>query len=338
MNKNYLVTHDFGWKPFNRGEIGRGHLLAPAIIGGALVAGGALGGGLINAFGKKGGSLKQNPMESIEVTRAREMLREFGTSGITPWDYNFTESYKGDLGNYDMSGLETQGQNLLSSTLGSNPLIFSQGTDTLSDFLTTDKYDPTKTGVYEGLTAGIDRNTQEAIDEAKRGGAYTGNLYSTSQMDRFGDIAAQSGIAKSNILSNLYQNYVNQRLSAASGAISAGSTQKQMGLADIAASHQFGGLERALQDQKAKDAYGAWLKQREANLIPLQSLTGVLGSNQNFGFTSIPTPNPWNDLLNTLVKTGGYIYGQKVGAGSVNNSPENTGYGGPGGNDYQWGD
>lgn len=282
------------------------------------IATGMLGSAAIGAFGGGGGSVSQQPMVTRQQSDAMDELLAYGKSGSSPWGYDFTKGYSGPIGNYSMTPLEGQGQGMLSSMLATgNPAIFNSGTNYLSNFLKSDAsaYDPNNDGgVYSGLTGGIDRNAALAQDASKRGAAYQGNLYSTSASRNIGDINVQAANQKSNILAQLYQNFANQKLQregmqnqAAGSAVNAGAQENQMSLAGIAASQTYGALQRTLNDQKAKDAYSAWLTQRQSELQPVSALSNLAGSNVNYGVQSVPVQSPWNQLLNTLTTTGSYL-------------------------------
>lgn len=280
-------------------------------IAAALMAGGMLGSSAMNVWGNN--KTVDMPKESIETTRSREMLREFGSSGVTPWGYNFHQGYDQPLGSYDMSGLESAGQGKLSGMLTSGlPGIFGTGTDQLSQFLTTDAFDPNAGGVYSGLTAGLDYNSDLAVDKAKNDASFMGNLYSTHAARAMGDIRAQTENAKSGILGNLYQNWMQNKLGAIGTAINAGGVEQGLDLGLVGASQQYGGLGRSLQDQKFKDLYAAWQNQRSAEMQPINALNSVMG-NPGTGTPPIPIQSPWSGLLNTATQMGGYLYGQKMG-------------------------
>ena len=289
---------------------------------GVAIGGAGVAGSLISTFGGHG-SVDQRPMITDAQAGAQNAMLQFGRSGQTPWGYDFTQGYGGSLGNYNMTGLENQGQGALSSTLSmGNPFIFNQGTQAVNDLLSTHNYDPNNDqGVYKGLTSGIDFNRDEAIKQTNQGAAYQGNLYSSNAARNIGNINVQAANQKSNILSQLYQNFTNQKIGAASTAINAGTQDQSMNLARIGASQQYGQLARTLQDQQAKDAYAAWQTQRQTELAPMSALSSLSGQNANYGVQSVNQPNPWNSLLNTLTMTGGYLYGQNstnsTGGGAI---------------------
>lgn len=301
-------------------------------VAAGLLAGGMLGSAAINAFGG-GGSVEQKPMLTDQQKSAQQALLNFGNTGVTPWGYDFTQGYGGPLGNYSMTPLTQQGQNALSASLTQGmPAVFNTGTGYLSNFLNT-PFDPNAGGAYSGLTAGIDTNTQKAIDAQKNQAAWGGNLFSSQNARAIGDINTNAANTKSNILANLYLQNQQQKLSAAGQAVTAGTAENQGQLAQIAASQSYGQLAQQLQDAQAKDAYSAWLTQRQAMLQPLAALTNTAGQNANYGVTSVPVASPWNNLLNTMSSTGAYLLGQGYGMSPNNETLDMTKWQ----NQYQWG-
>lgn len=236
---------------------------------------------------------------------------------------NFTagEAYKGPLGNYDLTDLETTGQGKLSSLLASGaPESFGLGKDEIKKLLTTNAYDPNNDGgVYSGLTAGIDYNTQKALDAAKHSLAYTGNLYSTSAGTKIGDAAIQGANAKSGILAQLYQDFANKKFNAIPLALQAGGAEEGMNMNRINAAYTFGSLPRTLADTKAKDTYSEWGRARSESLLPLQMFQSIYSSKPNWNqpMPAVETESPWNRLLDTAIGIGstaiGYGFGGPAG-------------------------
>lgn len=286
------------------------------MIAAGLLAGSILGGAAINAFGKKD-SVEQKPLLTPWQSASQEELLNFSQTGRTPWGSMPLSPYSGSLGNYNMTGLETQGQGKLAQTLTQGtPSIFQSGTGALANMLNTNNYDPNNDGgVYKGLTAGLDFNQSRAIDAAKQGAAFQGNLYGQNINRNIGDITAQTSNAKSGILAQLYQNFTNQKLQAAGTAVNAGTAENNINLSQVDASQKYGALARTLQDQQAKDAYAAWQNQQAAEFKGLGVVENLAGQNANFGVSSVPVPNPWNQLLNTTAQVGGYLYGMNGGGG-----------------------
>lgn len=283
-------------------------VVPPILLASLIGAGGALGAGLLG----KSGDIQQKPLRTKAQAGSENLLTAFAQTGKTPWGYDFTKGYGGSLGNYDISGLENQGLGAIAQNLtAGNPAIFNTGVGEINKLLTTESYNPNDDGgVYSGLTAGIDRNTQFAIDAAKRASSYMGNLYSTNAGRGIGDISATGAINKSNILAGLYQNFSNQKLAGASAAVNAGAQDQSMSLARIGQAFQYGSLPRTLEDLKSKDAYNAWLTQRNSELAPINAANAVLGATPNFGVESVPIESPWAKLLGTTATVGANLYGQ----------------------------
>lgn len=258
-------------------------------------------------------------LQTPEQMEALGQLMAFAKSGKFG---NFTagEAYKGPLGEYDMTEYEKAGLGKLSSLLSGTSESFGLGEAELKKLMTTGAYDPNNDGgVYSGLTAGIDYNTQKAMDAVKHAGAYSGNLFSTGVGRNLGDVAIQGANQKSGILANLMQDFANKKYGAIPLAFQAGMNKQAMGIDAINASQTFGALPRTLADTKAKEAYGEWGRARQESLLPLQTFASIYSKNPQWHqpTPTVETPSPWNRLLDTAINVGatglGYYFGGPAG-------------------------
>jgi len=278
-------------------------LVVPAIMAGASIAGSLLSKG------------KKQKIPS-QVTDAWDQLIKYGNTGKLG-NYQAGADYGGPLGNFDMTGVEQQGKSKLEELLASgNPDMFNAGTGELNKILTTDTYNPySDTGLYNGFAQSVDRATREGTQGLKRASAFSGNLYSKDLVKRMGDLQEQGQQQKSNRLAELYDAFVQRRLSAAPMAIQAGQAQESMNQGRIASAYQYGGLERTLADNQAKMSYADFLRKQQEQQGQIGALQSVAG-----GYPS-PTYNasPFEGVLSMLGTVGAqgianYFGGQSGGS------------------------
>lgn len=240
------------------------------------------------------------PREQIDAWNA---LLDFGRTGKIG-NYEAGANYGGDLGNYDKSNIETQGQSKLMDLLQSGrPELFDAGTNELKNLLTTDTYNPySETGLYKGFSDSVDRATREGSDALKRSAAFSGSLYSRDTIKRLGNLQEQGQQQKSSRLAELYDTFAQRRLSAVPMAFQAGQSQEALDQGRIGAAFQYGGLDRSLLDAKAKGEYADFIRkqgEKQAQIGAYQSVAGGYPGQQY-------TPSPYEGVLQMLGTIGGY--------------------------------
>ena len=274
--------------------------ITAGLTGGASLLPDLLGGGGSN-------TVSQVPLLTQEQIDAQKMLMNFAKTGKYG-NYTAGEGYTGSLGDFNTTGTENLAtgklNDLLSSTL---PEIYSQGQNTLSDFLTTDKYNPMANGgVYDAYKGTVQRQITDAENATKRSAAFGRNLYSGDTIRKLGDVQAKGQEALSSKLADMYQTYVGQKLQATPLALQAGQGAESMAQNRIAAGYQYGGLQRTLANQESSAKYNEWLRQRQDALTPLSSASSVMGTPVQWGVPSVTTQNPsgFENILNLISKVG----------------------------------
>lgn len=309
-------------------------------------------------FGGKTSTATQVPLETTEQQQARQMLMTFAQtgrlgsftagdaiSGYTPGAAlpeadKLSSVYGQPMGDYGMTGLESAGQNKLQALLNSgNPEVFNSGTTAINNLLTGDKFDPySSTGEFSGYKADAERQAQDAADALKRNSAFGGTLYNSDTTRSLGRLGEVTSTNLQNKLAELYQTYVQNKISAIPLALQAGQTQENMAQGRIAASQQYGGLSRVLNDTNLQRQYQEVLRantagageavrrrgevtadasrRRTEQQLPLNVLSSVAGQNANFGVPSVEVPvaNPWDKVLDLLAKAGGSALGARAAA------------------------
>lgn len=277
--------------------------------------------GMQGGFFKKGSYSTPDPKAFMtpEQQEALGGMMAFARSGKFGPGMGMTagETYKGSLGDFEMTGTEKTSQSKLDALLKSGMAgSFGLGTDEIKKLLTTNAYDPNNDGgVYSGLTAGIDYNTQRAMDAAKHAGAYSGGLYSSGVGRNIQDVAIQGGNQKSSILAGLYKDFADKKFNAIPLALGAGESEEGMNLNRINAGYSFGGLPRALNTARDQANYGEFQRSRSEAMSPLNMMAKVYGNGPNWGTPgqTIETPSQWNRLLDMAVQGGATALGAYAG-------------------------
>lgn len=291
------------------------------------VGGATLGSAAISTFGgKKSSNVTQVPLETPEQRDARQQLISFANNG-TLGKYTAGTPYTGSLGDFGMSALENAAQGKVADRLNMGPdANFTMGSQTLSDLLTTDKYNPlNQEGVYSGLSGTIDRTTREASDAFKRSASFGGKLYSTDTVRNLGQIQARGAENKAATLASLYDNYVGRKVGAIPQAFNASAQAEDIARGRTADAFTYGGLQRNLNTAADQAKYAEFQRQRQEQQGQVAALSSVAGSNTNFGVPSVNVPqnDPWSQIAGLLAQFGGnYLgnkYGQKSGTTTTTN-------------------
>jgi len=269
----------------------------------ALGAGLALMGGsaLLGMLNKgKGTTVTQGPLETPEQKKARrKLLRRAGQD----------PTYTGSLGDFEMTDAENAGAARLASLMErGRPGVMDAGISTLTDFLTTDRFDPTaRGGEFEGFLADSRRSRDRGVAGVKNAASFAGNLYSSDTMRSLGDVEAQTEINRQNKLAELSDKYVSRKLSAVPFALEAGKTLHGMDLADINAAYTYGGLPRMLNTAEDQAAYQEFIRGQG---VTDSRLGAVAGGPPQFGVGSYTMPStggPWDRVADMLAYGGGNL-------------------------------
>lgn len=276
---------------------------APVISAGV---GAALGG-----FGKK--KKRQVPLEPPEVTAARQALYNYSKTG-TYGDFTAGAEVPLGYGDYNATGIENQGLSSLQQLLSSGiPGQFKMGDDALR-------------GILDGSQAGIDaqfnpfkdqvrRQINTSNNDLKRSAGFAGNLYGTDTVKRLGDVQARGNETLASQLAALTNQAADRRLQAIPLAYQSAQGQENIAQGRIAASQQFGGLTRQLNDQRIKARDAELLRRRQELQLPIQAAQTVLGAAPQYGIPEI-NASPLNDLLGLVGQVGGQYFTNKAFLGA----------------------
>ena len=264
----------------------------------AIMAAGMIGSSLIGNKKKQA----QIPLETPEQAASRRKLMDFADTGKFG---NFTAGEEVPLGygDYEMTGIEGQGQSALQDLLNQGlPSQYAAGDAALADYLKTDPTDVS--AQYDPFKTQVQRQIRESNRALKRNAGFAGNLYSTDTIRNMGDIEARGNETLTSELARLTDSALNRRLQAIPLAYQSGEAQQAAKLAQIQASQQYGGLTRQLNDASIKARDAEILRRRQELQLPIQAAQTVAGQQANFGVPSINT-SPYGDLLGLVGQIGG---------------------------------
>jgi hypothetical protein len=256
----------------------------------------------------------QVPMETDEQKRSRQLLLQYATNGRIGGITAGQDLQLGQ-GDYDLSNLERTGTGQLMSRLNSGqPEMYGLANQGIRDLMDTStagldaQFSP-----YKALAA---RENQAASDAFKRNAAFTGGLYSTDTVRGLGDISARTAETNQARLADLMGGALSRKAQAVGLAQNAGSLEEDTARGRISDSFQYGGLQRALQNQQVQQANAEKLRRRQEIMGQLDAASSVSGAPVQFGVPSVTVPNQnaFLDLLGVVANGASSYYGAKAGA------------------------
>lgn len=272
--------------------------VVPAIMAGSAIASSLLG--------KK--KQEQVPLETAEQRAARQKLMGFADTGKFG-SFTAGEEVPVGYGDYNMTGIEGQGQSALQDLLNQGlPSKYAAGDAALADFLKTDPTDVS--AQYDPFKTQVQRQIKESDRALKRNAGFAGNLYSTDTIRSLGDIQARGNETLTSQLASLTDSALNRRLQAIPLAYQSAAGQQEAKLNQINASQQYGSLTRQLNDASIKARDAELLRRRQELQLPIQSAQTVAGQTANYGVPSVQT-SPYGDLLGLVGQIGGSYLNSK---------------------------
>lgn len=249
-------------------------------------------------FGKKGGQTIATTTSEQDL--ARQSLAQFLQTGkIGP--YQAGAASPGPLGDFNMSAAEGVGQSKLMDLInGALPSSFTNGQNEYQSVL-DGKFDPNDpTGVYQGFKATTLTNQADAQDALNRQLAVTGDTYSTNRARSTAQLGTNTTNALNSKLADLYQNYSNQRLSAAGGLINSGIQEEGLNQGRINLASTVGSLPRLLADAQAKAQYSDFLRQQQEKSGVINAANTLFNNDQRNGATTFKTPDQPSTFMSML--------------------------------------
>jgi len=267
---------------------------------------GGIGGAVIGGSGILG--KKKTISEPSEITNMRKLLAQFGSTGQFG-DFKAGADVGLGYGDFNMTPIEHQGQSQLQSLLSSGiPDQYRMGDQALQDLLQTSPEAIDKQ--FQPFKTQTERTIGEQQQALKRASAFGGNLYSTKTIKQLGDIGARGNETLTSKLAELTDAYQQRKLSAIPLAYQSGSNQENILQNRIAASQQYGGLSRQLNDASINARDAEILRRRQELQLPIQAAGSVMGAS----WTPPVSSSPYSDLLKLLGTIGGAYLGGPAGA------------------------
>lgn len=289
-----------------------------ALIGAATITtGGAIGSKLLSGSGDSSDANFYSDHNKARIamgTEALQALAEYYKTGKLG-SYQAGEAYTGDLGAYDLTDLQNISLDKLESLLtGGLPDTYLTGKNILSDFVNTD-YNAATSDLYKNYRTSVMREREDAANALKRDMAFTGDLYSTETAKQTGLLNERTMDQLNTKLAELTDTNVSRRLNAANLLSQLGFQEGDYEARNIGMGMSLGDIERALADQKAKDAYAEYKRQRTEWYDTVNAAKIVAGSN---GLTTTGTSQDTSSAFSSLLNTGLQLAGTSVGKSLTN--------------------
>lgn len=239
-------------------------------------------------FGEKGGQTIATT--TPEQDQARQALAQFLQNGKIG-NYQAGQAYNGQLGDFTASPAEQLSQSKLMDLMNSAlPQSFTNGQNEYQSVL-DGKFDPNDpNGVYQGFKKETLANQSDAQDALNRQLAVTGDTYSTNKARSTAQLNTNTTNSLNSKLADLYQNYSNQRLTAAGDLVNSGIQQEGLNQGRINLGATVGSLPRLLQDAQAKAQYSDFLRQQQEKSGVINAANTLFNGDQRNGATTFQTP------------------------------------------------
>lgn len=249
-------------------------------------------------FKSKGGDPVRTTTDEQDL--ARQALANFLKSGTTG-PYTAGAQYSGQMGDFQMSDAEKAGQSKLMDLINSAlPQSFTNGQNEYQSVL-DGKFDPNDpNGVYQGFKKETLANQSDSQDTLNRQLAVTGDTYSTNRARSTAQLNTNTTNSLNSKLADLYQNYSNQRLSAAGGLINSGIQQEGLDQGRINLASTVGSLPRLLADAQAKAQYSDFLRQQQEKSGVINAANTLFNNDIRNGSPTITTPKQPSTFMSML--------------------------------------
>ena len=251
---------------------------------------------------KKGGeTITQEQMIPTWQKELQQMLGEWGKSAIQ----NFTpgETYSGKF-TADMTGQESKGLDILNKALGltSPGEMFQAAKGTVMDTLGGKYLDPATSPYVSAMTKLSNRNLQDSIDAARRSRGSRGTYFHSKGVEEESDLQSKTLDYLNTIIGQQVNQERSNMLNLIPTAVSMGQYEDLgMPLQQVAASQQYGGLERLLEQSDLESQYQDWVRSRNEMQLPLNTATTMATQNQNYGIKDWTSPVTYEDNAASMI-------------------------------------
>lgn len=208
-------------------------------------------------------------------------------------------SYSGLSTMMTPTGQEQMGLSSLTQLLSSGMPTSLTNAETEVNKQLTGKYDPTTSEYYKATRTSIDRERQKALAQAKNQAAAYGYRSSGAEQRALGDVETDTYNKVAELIGQLTESERNRTSNAVNQALNVASAQESIPLNRIAASQQYGGLTRQLENVGYQD----FLRKQQENAGVLDVANSVLNNNVQYGMTSMPyyQNSAFGDLFNEIL-------------------------------------
>lgn len=220
-------------------------------------------------FSSRNKSVNLEPMLTDEQKSAQTQLMNLGQLYSGLGDFNF-----------NMTGLETAGQNALQDYLGYSSPELSTASNVLTGIANQTFNPDDPSSGFAAFSRQVARSGKTASDALNREAAITGSRFGTAIGRDKADLAAQQSDVLASKLADIYKQTEANKLSAASGLTGISQLQNAITQDKINAAYTYGTRQRDLQNQKAQLAYDEW---KRANSERISGLQSVWGRNVDYG-------------------------------------------------------
>lgn len=263
-----------------------------------------------NLFGSKKQTTTLEPMTDPAQQAARDFLEQLITSGsASGLDLGAPSGVS--LGDFGIRPTESTALEGLASFVGGGTGDFDVARDVLNQFATSQFAPDT-----EAFKQALARETQGAEDILRREEARSGSRFSTAATESRRDLAAQQSEILAQELARQFENQQSRRFGAAQALPGLAQAQQSSELGRLTAGLQFGGFERALENQRVQAELQEFNRKREEELRRINIAGTLQGSNVSFGAKSIETKTPslFSQLASPILGAVGTAAGGPIGS------------------------
>lgn len=170
----------------------------------------------------------------------------------------------------------------------------------------------------------MERNRQKAVDQARRGAAFRGDLFSTGSQRVEGDVNVDAANRANTLLADLFNQERNRQAAAVNPALALAQAEVNEPLAIAQAQQSLGALPRLVETDNLNRALQDFNRQRGEQNLALQLAGPASNSGQPLlGQDTFREPTILGSLASSVLPSLGQGLGQNLGANLF--QPQSTG-------------
>ena len=250
----------------------------------AALVGGGMGMGIGSLFGG-GGNEKPMLLMTPEQKEAYKTLlpaltakgEEFATVGSEP----YTGQMTAPMSQYETMGLKRLGE-YLDTPMPTQSNLFGMTTDELEKTLEGREYDPMTGPYYEAYRTNIMRELNQAKDRIAARSSARDAFFGGGRLDQEREVEEGAMGSMANVLGQLYEKERMNRLNAVPLALNQMGWAENLPVSRIAASQQFGGLPRQIEQQELTARYQDFIRQLTNMGMNMQAAVGMATSHPDY--------------------------------------------------------